>query len=74
MPHPTENTVPQHLSVREQVRVLVSEGGIRAACEATGLGREQVLRLAAGAVVRRGTELVAAENLRRHRGDGGRAA
>lgn len=74
MPHHTPDQAPEALNVRDQVRELVRDSGIRAACAATGLGREQVLRLAAGAGVRRGTELVAAENLRRHRGDGGRAA
>lgn len=55
----------QTASVRERVRQIIRSDGLAAAQRATGLGREQCLRLAADVPVRRGTELVAAENLSR---------
>jgi hypothetical protein len=63
------------MTVRDQVRQIIKNRGVREACEATGLPRESVLRLAADAPVRKGTELVAETNLRRKaEGNGGHAA
>lgn len=59
-------------SIRERVREIVQQQGVRAAESATGLPAETVLRLAAGAGVRRGTLVLAAQNLERQSGVGRR--